>query len=127
MGLTYVAVKLSNIGSELSYMAQFLVDTGTTDAMAPGSELRKIGIQPRGTRVYELATGELIEYQYGFAEIQLLGELTVSEIIFGPEDTEPILGVIALEAAGFIVDPKNQKLRKLRARPLKALALKSVA
>lgn len=127
MGLTYVAVKLREIDSEQSYFANFLVDTGTHDAMAPASELRKIGVKPRGTKSYELASGELVEYQYGFVEIVLLGELTVTEIIFGPEDTEPILGVIALESAGFIVDPKNETLRKLRARSLKALALKSVA
>jgi hypothetical protein len=38
-------------------------------------------------------------------------------------ECEPLLGVIALESAGFIVDPKHQRLRKLRARPLKQLAL----
>lgn len=127
MGFTHVAVKLRQLDSEQSYTAKFLVDTGTTDAMAPASELRKIGVKPRGTRQYELASGELIEYEYGFVEIELLGELTVTEIAFGPDDIEPILGVIALEAVGFIVDPKNERLRKLRARPLKALALKSVA
>jgi clan AA aspartic protease len=127
VGLTHVAVKLKNTVTEESYVARFLVDTGTMDAMAPASELRKIGIQPKGTKTYELASGELVEYQYGFAEILLLGTLTVSEVVFGPEDTEPILGVIALESAGYLVDPKNQRLRKLRARPLKAIPLKSVA
>ena len=37
-----------------------------------------------------------------------MGEITSTDIIFGPEGIEPILGVIALEAAGYIVDPKNQ-------------------
>ncbi len=127
MGFTHVAVKLKDINSDVSYKAEFLVDTGTTDAIAPASELRKIGVHPRGPSMYELASGELVEYQYGFVEIELLGELTVTEIAFGPDDVEPLLGVIALEAAGFVVDPKNEQLRKLRARPLKALALKSVA
>ena len=127
MGFTHVAVKLKQIGADLFYTADFLVDTATTDAIAPASELRKIGVKPRGTRMYELASGELVEYQYGFVEIELLGELTVTEMAFGPDDVEPLLGVIALEAAGFIVDPKNERLRKLRARPLKAVALKSVA
>jgi hypothetical protein len=31
--------------------------------------------------------------------------------------------VITLEIAGFIVDPKNETLRKLQARPLKQAAL----
>jgi len=48
--------------------------------------------------------------------------ITAGEILFGPENTEPLLGVIVLEAAGFMVDPKNQMLRKLSVRPLKVAA-----
>jgi hypothetical protein len=51
-----------------------------------------------------------------------MGEVVPMRIVFGPDDSKPILGVIALEAAGFIVDPKNETLRKLRARPLKRVA-----
>jgi len=40
---------------------------------------------------------------------------------------EPLLGVMALESAGFLVDAKNQRLSKLRARSLKAVARKCVA
>jgi hypothetical protein len=51
-----------------------------------------------------------------------MDEITSTDIIFGPENAEPILGVLALEGAGFIVDPKSQTLRNLRARPLKRAA-----
>ncbi len=122
MGLTHVAVKIGRLGSRELYDAKFLVDTGAMDAMAPASELRRVGIEPVGKRLYELASGELQEYEYGLAEVRFMGEITSTDIIFGPEKTEPILGVISLEAAGFIVDPKNQTLRKLRARPLKRVA-----
>lgn len=127
MGLTHVAVSLRKSGSEESYTADFLVDTGAWDVMAPASELYRIGIEPVGKKIYELASGELVEYEYGLAEISFLNELTAGQIIFGPDDTEPILGVIALEAAGLLVDPKNQSLKRLHARPLKPFALKSVA
>lgn len=43
----------------------------------------------------------------------------MSPIIFGPADTQAILGVVALEGAGFTVDPVSQTLRKLPAKPLK--------
>jgi hypothetical protein len=43
----------------------------------------------------------------------------IVKIIFGPEDAEPLLGAIALESAGFVVDPSNQTLRRLGARSLK--------
>jgi predicted aspartyl protease len=122
MGLTHVAVRLFNSASSDTYEADFLVDTGATDTMAPASDLKRIGIQPLGKDVYELANGELVEYEYGNAELRFMNEIVPIRIVFGPDGSEPILGVIALEAAGFIVDPKNRMLRKLRARSLKRVA-----
>ncbi len=122
MGLTRVPVKLARMGSKHTYNANFLVDTGAMDSMAPASELRKIGIEPIGKRLYEFANGEVREYEHGLAQVSFMNETTWTDIIFGPDDTEPIIGVITLEIAGFVVDPKNERLRKLRARPLKQLA-----
>jgi clan AA aspartic protease len=122
MGLTHVAVRLFNSKSSDTYEAEFLVDTGATDTMAPASKLKEIGMQPVGKDLYELANGELVEFEHGNAELTFMGEVVPLRIIFGPDDSKPILGVIALEAAGFVVDPKNETLRKLRARPLKRVA-----
>ena len=122
MGLTHVAVRLFNSDSQDTYEAEFLVDTGTMDTMAPAFELKKIGMQPIGKDIYELASGEVVEYEYGNAEVTFMGQNVPVRMIFGPDNSKPILGVVALETAGFIVDPKNQTLRKLRARPLKRVA-----
>ena len=122
MGLTHVAVGLFNSASPDTYEADFLVDTGAMDTMAPASDLKKLGIQPLGKDVYELANGELVEYEYGNAELRFMNQIVPIRIVFGPDGSEPILGVVALESAGFLVDPKNQTLRKLKARPLKRVA-----
>lgn len=123
MGLTHVVVRLFKSQSQDTYEDDFLVDTGSMDTMAPASALKKIGIRPTGKELYELASGELVEYEYGSAEIEFMGEQHVPiRIIFGPDDSKPLLGVIALETAGYIVDPKNQAIRKLEARPLKRVA-----
>lgn len=127
MGLTHVAVKLLNSDSQETYNDNFLVDTGCMDTMAPASALKRIGIQPVGKEVYEMANGELVEYDYGLAQLTFMGEVVGTRIIFGPDNSEPLLGVIALESAGFIVDPKNQRLQKLRARPLKMAASGKIA
>ena len=87
--------------------------------MAPASDLKRIGIQPVGKKEYELASGELAVFDFGLAEITFMGEITAGQVLFGPDDTEPLLGVIALESAGLVVDPKNQSLRRLIVRPLK--------
>ena len=122
MGLTHVAVKLLNSQSQDTYEEEFLVDTGAMYSMAPACKLKKIGIQPVGKEVYEMANGELVEYEYGIAQLTFMGEVTGTRIIFGPDTSEPLLGVVALESAGYIVDPTNQTLRRLSAVPLKQIA-----
>ena len=122
MGLTHVPVTVSNFITNDSFTADFLIDTGATDSMAPASELKRIGIEPVGTRVYELANGQKAEFEVGDAKVSFLEETIALRFIFGPDGSEPILGVIALESAGLVVDPKNQTLSRIPAFPLKAVA-----
>nr|VFJ68595.1 MAG: clan AA aspartic protease, AF_0612 family [Candidatus Kentron sp. FW] len=120
MGMTYVTTRIFDFDKTGEpYEAQFLVDTGAMDCMAPGNELEKIGVRKEQKSIYELASGEKIEYELGFARIALMGQETVSRVIFGPKGIEPILGVLVLESLGFIVDPIDKQLKKLPVRPLK--------
>ena len=120
MGVIHVTVALRAAQrSRKKYEADFLVDTGATDCMAPASGLRKAGIRPRGRMAYELADGSVTEYDFGLAEIEFMGELTSGRIVFGPDNCEPLLGVTALESVGIMVDPANQRLKRLPAVPLK--------
>ncbi|MGH9846272.1 MAG: retroviral-like aspartic protease family protein [Blastocatellia bacterium] len=120
MGLTYVTVTLKSTGGgRKKYSANFLVDTGATDSLAPTAELRKIGVKPAGRTAYELADGSLEEYPFGLVEISFMGELTAGRVIFGPDNAEPLLGVTALESVGMVVDPANRVLKRLPAIPLK--------
>jgi clan AA aspartic protease len=119
IGLTRVAVKLKNLSSNDPYQSQFLVDTGATDSLAPGIELRKIGIKSVGKTAYELANGSIEEYEFGLAEISFMNETTAGRVIFGPDNVEPILGVTALESVGITIDPTNRTLKRLPAIPLK--------
>ena len=118
MGLTRVTVTLRRLANG-TFEADFLVDTGATDSLAPGDRLRKVGIQPVGKTVYELADGTVHEYEYGLVEISFMGEITAGRIIFGPDNAEPLLGVTALESVGITVDPANRTLKRLPAIPLK--------
>ena len=122
MGLTHIAVKVRNRDSKDTFTANFLVDTGATDSMVPASELKRIGVQPSAKKPYELANGEIHRFEVGWVELSLMDETISSRVIFGPDDAEPILGVMALEAIGLVVDPTNQKLKRLPALPLKRRA-----
>jgi clan AA aspartic protease len=120
MGLTYVTTRIRNLAKNgAGYEAEFLVDTGAIDCMVPAEQLVAAGIQPEGKAVYELASGEPVEYEFGFARISFLGDETVSKVIFGPAESEPLLGVAALESVGVVVDPVTKNLKRLPAKPLK--------
>src|SRR5437762_10677960 len=121
MGLIHVTTTLrASQKARKKYRAEFLIDTGATDSLAPASELKKAGIKRRGRMAYELADGQTVEYDFGLAEIEFMGELTSGRIIFGPDDAEPILGVTALESVGISVDPPNRTLKRMPAIPLKS-------
>jgi clan AA aspartic protease len=122
MGLTHVPVTVSNLTTWESVTEKFLIDTGATEPMVPASELKRIGIEPVGKRIYELANGQMQEFEIGEARISFWDETFPTRVIFGPDGSEPILGVFALESAGFMVDPKNQTLTRLQAFPLKLVS-----
>ena len=112
-------------GGGKGFEAEFLVDTGAVDSLAPAKALRKAGIKPEGKNVCELADGSPVELEYGFARRSLMGQETVTPIIFGPEGSEPILGELALEGLGISVDPKTRSLKRERARSLKQVRHRS--
>ena len=113
MGLTHLTVILKSFTSLKSFESEFLVETGATDSLAPAAELKNIGINVIGKMAYELANGSIVEYEYD------RDETTAGQVIFGPDDVEPILGVTALESAGIMDDPANRTLKRLPAIPLK--------
>jgi clan AA aspartic protease len=120
MGLTYVTVSIKSISKgNGAYESQFLIDTGATDSLVAGSELKKNGIQPIGKMAYKHADGSVKEYPFGLAQIEFMGEITAGRVIFGPDDCEPLLGVTAIESVGIVIDPINKTLKRLPAIPLK--------
>ncbi len=112
MGATHVTVTIRNPAQpEKCWEGLFLVDTGATDSLVPRDHLASIGLQPKGKRTYELADGNELRMDITTAEIEFMGEIVGGTILMGEPDTEPILGVTALESAGIEVDPLNQTLK----------------
>ena len=122
MGATHVAVTIRNPAEPTrSWASPFLVDTGAIDSLVPRSQLKAIGLEPKGKRVYETADGRELTLDVTSADIEFMGEFTAGLIIFGDEGVEPLLGVTALESVGVEVDPQNQRLKKLPSVRLKSL------
>jgi hypothetical protein len=56
MDLTRVTTTVRRLaGRGKGFGAEFLVDTGAADSLAPAKSLRKAGVKPQGKHVYELA------------------------------------------------------------------------
>ncbi len=97
----------------------FLVDTGSVDCMVPGKHLKEIGLSPQGKRSCELADGKEIRVDVTVGQMEFMGDIVGATVIFGADDSEPILGVTALEPAGIEVDPRSQRVKRLPAVRLK--------
>jgi clan AA aspartic protease len=123
MGVTHVTVTVRNPSQpERIFEGLFLVDTGAVDCLVPRKHLTEIGLSPKAKRTYELADGSEVKMDITTADIEFMGDIVGSTIIFGADDAEPILGVTALESVGIEVDPRTQRLKRLPAVRLKPLA-----
>ena len=124
MGLTKVTALVTDLNGRMpGFEALFTVDGASIHCIAPASVLMAAGIQPRWKMVYKMDNGTLNEVEYGFAIVSFLGNETVVHIIFGPEGTEPILGIMALENVGIGVEPSTNTLKRMPAVSLKRLQM----
>lgn len=116
VGFIHVPVTVGPlIGQGVRYDADFLVDTGALDSMVPASALQQLGVEPEGVNTYELADGSRRDYQFAYARMEVMGTSVVSRVLFGPEEAAPLLGVLALEAAGITIDPVSHRLHRMPA------------
>jgi len=123
MGTTHVTVTVKNPAArERVWQGEFLVDTGAIESLVPRQYLEAIGVEPIGSRTYEMADGRRLQLDIGLAELEFMDETVGSTVVFLDDDVEPLLGLTALESAGIEVDPRNQQLKRLSAVRLKALA-----
>lgn len=120
MGAIHVTVGIRNLAEpDRVWEGLFLVDTGVTECLVPRQHLESIGLEPQGHRVYELADSSEVRLGIAVAQVEFMGEFVGATIVFGDEESEPLLGVTALESVGIEIDPRNQTLKRLPAVRLK--------
>ena len=113
MGLTYASAIVRNAAEpEEAWEGVFLVDSGATDSLVPRQHLEAIGLKPRGRRMYEMADGSEVAMDVTTAEVEIMGEIVGTRIVFGEADVEPLLGVTVLQSAGIAFDPRSESLYK---------------
>ncbi len=117
MGETHVEVTIRNPAErDRCWRGRFLVDTGATDSQVPRRHLEAIGLSPVDSREYVLADGRAFSAEVTTADVEFMGRIVGSTVIFGEDGAEPLLGLTALESGGYAVDPVDGKLMPRRLR-----------
>ena len=110
MGETFTSIKIFGPGGSAALTS--MVDTGATFTKIPKSVAEKVGIKTRRKVLVQLSTGELIERDLGYVEIELEGVRDIVPVTLASEDEPTVIGYTALEILGFKVDPLRRKLEK---------------
>ena len=87
-----------------------LVDTGATNTVIPADLLQRLGVQPHRTSLFQPADGREVEMEIGRAWVRVDGQREFTQVVFGPEGSEPILGAITLEEMNLSLDTVARKL-----------------
>ena len=94
---------------------EFVVDTGATYTVLPGSVLEKLGVKPFRTVRLRLADGRVIEKPLGEIGIEIEGyRASATPVVFGEEGIY-LLGSVTLEQLGLAPDPVEKKLKSAEA------------
>ena len=112
MGTFSVSVRVGHpTEAEVSATVDLLVDTGATISFVPAAVLAGLGIHPRWTeREFETASGAVIRRSVGAALFAVDGHETLTPVVFGEPGDAAVLGAVALESLGLVVDPIARRL-----------------
>ena len=103
-------IGIGDARSENFELVNAWVDTGALYSQVPASMLERLGHRPNATRVFKLADGSTDTLPVGSIPMRLLGEVQPTLFVFAEEDSDPLLGALALEEFGYKADPVNQIL-----------------
>ena len=114
MGLTNVTMRIrKRRKSKRSEEVEFLVDSGAFYTVVPTRLLKRLGIEPVETESFLLADGEKITRKVGEAYLEFGERHGTSKVIFGQRGDMTLVGSLALEVLGLMLDPLKRELRPL--------------
>ena len=87
-----------------------LVDTGASYSMFPRRMLERLGIVPIGQRGFEQADGSVIQLDVGRVLLRINDDEDIQRVIFGDDDTEPLVGAGTLQEFLLVVDSASEEL-----------------
>ena len=75
MGTFNVDLRIGELDFSAWETVSALVDTGATCSMAPASLLRRLGVEPEESVEFELAGGEIVQYETGYAAFAVMDKV----------------------------------------------------
>ena len=110
MGTFLVQIELGDPEGRRYETVEALVETGATYTTVPSSTLRRLGVSPHTRGTFVLADSSRIERDIGRTWLKLEEGEGIVPVIFGDEDSQPLLGAVTLEIFRLRVDPVSQRL-----------------
>ena len=113
MGITYVeGVVTGPTGKEAT--VDLLVDSGATYMLLPEKQWQALELKPKRDVTFTLADGTRIERSISECRLSLPQGDGHTPVVLGKADDEPLLGVVALEILGLVLNPFNRTLQPMR-------------
>lgn len=114
MGIFRVEVEVANAADQpVDFVSagRLIVDTGSEVTWVPEAILRDAGVSVRKpAQRFEMANGETIARDVGYAVIRAQGFETIDEVVFAQADDLGLLGARTLEGFNAMVDPERKRL-----------------
>lgn len=110
MGSFAYSIHIANANGGRFERIDALVDTGASYTFVPASLLRRLGIAPIEKVTLFVAHGPPIERDIAEALIRIDNRQTGTFVVFGDDDSVPLLGAYSLEGLGLGVDAVNRRL-----------------
>ena len=118
MGAFSVKIEIGPMDGARYAEVDALAGTGANTTMMPASTLRGLGIEPAMSRTFERADGNRVELDMGNASVKVEGRETITWVIFGEDESVPLLGAYTLTGVFMKADPVNRRLEPARYLPL---------
>jgi len=127
MGEIRVQVKLSNFADpSRRATAEMLVDTGATCVSLPSGLVRRLGLRKVAETQVEYADRRRARVPVvAPLRIAIDGRAAVTEAVRAPARTEPLLGLLVLEALDLVPDPTTRRLKPKHPGKLPRMMLKA--
>lgn len=115
MGLTHIDGEVTGPTGK-SIRVTFLVDSGASYCVLPEQAWKTIELTPLRSQVFFLADGTRLEREVSGCRLKAAGAEGDVPVILGKPGDEALLGVVALEVLGLMLDPFQRKLQPLKGR-----------